>query len=87
MPHHKSSKKRVRQTERKTLRNKIHNSMAKTAIKKVREAIDAKNKEKAVELLPEAQSRLSRLAKTGIIKPNSAARRTSRLTQQVAKIS
>ena len=87
MPHHKSAKKRVRQTERRTLRNKIHNSVTKTVIKKVRAAIDDKNKEKALELLPEVQSRLARLAKSGVIKLNSAARRTSRLAQQIAKIS
>ena len=87
MPHHKSAKKRVRQTERRMLRNKIRNSMTKTAIKKVRTAIEAKNKEKAMELFPEVQSRLARLAKIGVIKLNSAARRTSRLAQQIAKIS
>ena len=86
MPHHKSAKKRVRQTVRRTLSNKVRNSVAKTVIKKVRNAIQAKNKEKALELLPEAQSRLARLAKTGVIKLNSAARRTSRLAQQIAKI-
>ena len=86
MPHHKSSKKRVRQTERRTLSNKVANSVAKTAIKKVRIAIKANEKEKAAELLPEAQSRLSRLAKTGVIKPNSASRRTSRLAQQIAQL-
>ena len=86
MPHHKSAKKRVRQTEKRMLRNKIRNSMTKTAIKKVRAAIETKNKEKAMELMPEVQSRLARLAKIGVIKINSAARRTSRLAQQIAKI-
>ena len=60
--------------------------MAKTAIKRVRIAIEAKNKEKAMEYLVEAQSRLARLAKAGVIKLNSATRRTSRLAQQISKI-
>ena len=68
------------------MRNKIHNSIAKTAIKGVRLAIESKDGKKAAELLTAAQSRLAKLAKVGVIGGNSAARRTSRLAQQVAKL-
>ena len=86
MPHHKSAQKRVRQTVRRTMRNKRQTSATRTAIKKVRLAIASKDKEKALQLLPLAQSRLGRLAKIGAIKGQSAARRTSRLAGQIAKI-
>ena len=83
MPHHKSAKKRVRQTKVRTARNTSMMSETRTAIKKVRAAITAKDKGTAGTLLTAAQSLLSKLAKKGIIKPNTAARKTSRLASQV----
>lgn len=85
MPHHKSAKKRVRQTATRTKRNKIKTTMARTAEKKIQTAVEAGDKEGASKLLVQAQSLLARLAKTGVIKPNTAARKTSRLTKFVAK--
>ena len=86
MPHHKSAKKRVRQTKVRTLLNRISSSTSRTAIKKLRLAITHKDKTEALKLLSMTQSLLARLAKRGIIKPNTAARKTSRLASQVDKI-
>ena len=86
MAHHKSAKKRVRQTVRKTLRNKLKHSATRTAIKSVRTAIQEKNKEEALKLLPIAQRLLDRLSKMRVIAPNAAARRTSRLARQIAAL-
>lgn len=86
MPHHKSAKKRVRQTTRRTERNKSQNSQMKTFVKKVRTAIEEKNKEEALKNLPIVQALLDRLAKRGFIKSETAARRNSRLASQVAKL-
>ena len=86
MPHHKSSIKRVRQTKTRTDLNKSRTTMTRSAIKKFNEAITNGEKEKAGTLLVSVQSLLARLAKKGIIKPNAAARKTSRLTKALSKV-
>jgi small subunit ribosomal protein S20 len=83
VPHHKSAKKRVRQTKVRTARNSSIMSETRTAIKKVRSAIADKDKSTAASLLTNAQALLAKLSKKGIIKPNTAARKTSRLSSQI----
>ena len=83
MANHKSSEKRARQDIKKNLVNKINESKMKTSVKKVREAVAAGDKKAAGELLKTAQSELRKLAKTGVIKLNTAARRTARLASQI----
>lgn len=83
MANHKSSEKRAKQDIKKNLNNKINESKTKTVVKKVRDAILAGDKTLAVETLKSAQAELRKLAKTGVIKLNAAARKTSRLATQV----
>ena len=83
MANHKSSEKRAKQDSKKNLNNKINESKTKTVVKKVRDAILAGDKTLAVETLKSAQAELRKLAKTGVIKLNAAARKTSRLATQV----
>lgn len=87
MPHHKSAKKRVRQTEKKTLSNKAQKSQTRSSIKKVRAAIESGDKEQASQLLTRSQSLLARLAKKGAVKKGLASRVTSRLAGQINKLS
>ena len=82
---HKSAKKRARQTLVRNERNTVKRSMTKTAIKKIRVAIKGNDSKMAQSLLPEAQKLLFRLAKNGIIKNNTAARKISRLSKQANK--
>ncbi|MCO4792128.1 MAG: 30S ribosomal protein S20 [Bacteriovoracaceae bacterium] len=86
MPHHKSAKKRVRQTERRTELNRSLKTRTKTVLKAIRTSILESKKEDALKTLPLVQSYLARLAKKGIIKNNTAARTTSRLTSQITKL-
>ncbi|MEE3078689.1 MAG: 30S ribosomal protein S20 [Bdellovibrionota bacterium] len=86
MANHKSAKKRSRQTEVRNARNTAQRSAVKTAVKNTRPAIAEGNKEVASKLLLTTQKLLDRLSKKGIIKPNTAARRTSRLASQVNKL-
>ena len=83
MANHKSSEKRARQDIKKNLVNKVNESKTKTAVKKVRDAITAGDKKTAAETLKTAQAELRKLAKTGVIKLNTAARRTARLATQI----
>jgi small subunit ribosomal protein S20 len=75
MPNLASAKKRLRQTEKKTLRNQIAKTRIKTETKKVL-AGEAE--------LGAVQSVIDRASAKGIIHPNAAARRKSRLAKRVA---
>lgn len=86
MANHKSSEKRAKQDIKKNAVNKMNESKAKSAVKKVRDAITAGDKKAAATLLTAAQAELRKLAKSGVIKLNAAARKTSRLASQVNKI-
>lgn len=83
MANHKSSEKRAKQDIKKNLVNKTNESKMKTSVKKVRDAVTAGDKSAAKELLKSAQAELRKLAKTGVIKLNTAARKTARLASQV----
>jgi len=61
--------------------------MVKNTVKAVHSAIEAGDKNTATAALTSAQSKLARLAKAGVIKANTAARKTARLASAVSKIS
>ncbi len=85
MPNKKSAIKRVRQNEKRRIRNKAKRSTMRTSIKKVREAIDTNNVEALPGLLRDAQSKLDKAAKTNLIKKGNASRRVSRLVKAKAR--
>lgn len=87
MANHKSAAKRARQAIVRTERNKQRKTRAKTVVKAIREAIASGDKKAAADLLPKAQSYLYRMAKAGVIKQNTAGRKTARLTKQVSSLS
>lgn len=80
MPQHKSAEKRVRQSEKRRVRNVQKRSKLKTAIKKVK---TAENKETASTELTKTISILDRMAVKGIIHKNKAANLKSKLTRQI----
>ncbi|NOX37188.1 MAG: 30S ribosomal protein S20 [Calditrichaeota bacterium] len=80
MAHHKSAIKRLRQAEKRRLRNKAYKSKMKTFIKKVR---SAQTKEEALELLKQAYSVIDKLAEKGIIKKNTAANKKRKIARFV----
>ena len=83
MAHHKSAKKRIRQSARKMQRNKAATSKVKTLVKKV---YAAKEKDQAEVLLKEAVSTLDKQSTRGRIPKNNAARKKSALTKHVNKL-
>ena len=83
MPNTASTKKRVRQTEKRTLRNKFRRSNMRTAIRKVREAVDAGDKSAAQSLLHDAYKQIDQAARVHILHANNAANKKSRLTRTV----
>ncbi len=83
MPNSKSATKRLRQSERRRVRNKAARSRLRTALKKVRAAADPKQ---ATELYREAIILLDRAAARGVIPRNRAARSKSRLAIHVRRL-
>jgi small subunit ribosomal protein S20 len=79
----KSAIKRMRSSERKRRANQVHRSRARTYIKKTRQLIAAGQFEEAEAMACQAASALDRAAQKGVIHKNNAARRKSRLMQQL----
>ncbi|MBU0473961.1 MAG: 30S ribosomal protein S20 [Bacteroidetes bacterium] len=78
MAHHKSAKKRIRQSETKRVRNQAALSKMKTLIKKVNAT---KEKATAEIVLKEAISYIDKSVSKGRLHKNTAARRKSSLTR------
>jgi len=82
LPNIKSAEKMVRVTERKRLRNKSARTMCKTSITKAERLIFMGDVNAAQEAVVVAITSLDKAAEKGIIHPNNAARRKSRLMRK-----
>lgn len=82
MAHSAQAKKRIRQSERHTAINRPIRTMASRRVRDAKDAI-ADGALNAAESVRAAQSALGRAAKKGVIHPNAAARRTSRLAKRL----
>jgi small subunit ribosomal protein S20 len=80
MPQHKSAAKRVRQTEKKRIANRLHRSRLRTMMKKLNEI---EVKEDATAFLNVVKAYLDRLASKRIIHKNKAANYKSDLDRRV----
>jgi len=80
MAQHKSAVKRIRQNERRRVRNKANLSRMKTLIKKVEAS---KGKDEAMSVYKTAVKFLDQLASKGVIHKNKASNQKSRLTKLV----
>ena len=78
-----SAKKAVRKIARRTAVNKSRRSQMRTFVRKVEEAIAAKDPKVAAAALHEAEPLVARAAQKGILHKNTAARKISRLTKRV----
>ncbi|HEC80008.1 MAG TPA: 30S ribosomal protein S20 [Firmicutes bacterium] len=81
MPRLPSSKKRLRQSEKRRLRNQAVKSRMRTFIKKARLAIESENEDEAKNQLRLAYSEIDVAARKGVIHKNQADRRKSRLAR------
>lgn len=79
----KSVLKRIRQNEKRRLRNQSWETKIKTSIKKVEEAISKKEKEIVQNALNEAVKIIRKAVAEGIIHKNTASRKISRLMKKV----
>ena len=79
-----SAKKRMRQNEKRRVHNRRFRAAARTHIKRCRRLMDEGRFEEAEAAMRDAVSTLDKAARRGIIHPNNAARRKSRLMSQLA---
>jgi small subunit ribosomal protein S20 len=82
LPKSISAKKTARTAERKRLRNKSLKSATKTHLTRAEKLIAANELEPAQQAVVDTISALDRDAKKGVIHPNTAARRKSRLMKK-----
>lgn len=81
MPNLKASKKDLRKTKKRTLRNKSAISEVKNLIRKIRTL----SPEEGKKLLPKAYSLIDKAIQRGIMKKGTGARLKSRITHKVGK--
>jgi small subunit ribosomal protein S20 len=86
MAHHKSTIKRIRQTEKRTIRNRFYRTRLKNISKAVVKAVEAKDKEGAKEAFKIANRQIHKMVSKGFLKKATASRKVSRLNKLVNKL-
>ena len=83
MSQSKSAQKQARAAEKKQLRNKSVRSQCKTGVTKAEKLIFSGELESAQQAVVDTISSLDKAAVKGVIHPNNAARRKSRLVKKL----
>ena len=83
---HLSALKRTRQNEKKRLRNLHIRTTIKSAVKKVRAAVEAKDLDGAQKALATAVPLIQRAYSQGVYHKNTFARKVSQLTREVNRL-
>ena len=87
LPNKKSAKKRVLVAERNRIYNRFWKTRCKNSMKKLLEAVEAKDIELAAKRLNEAQGVLDKAVVKGVVHRNTAARRKSLMASKVKALS
>ena len=83
MPTTKSAIRRVKRTRLQTSVNRIRKSKYKSAVKQISGYIALGKIKEAQDFLPKFQSQLMKIAKTGVIRKETASRKISRITKKI----
>lgn len=86
MAHSQQARKRVRQSEKRRVRNKSIKNEIRTLTKTLREKVGAKDVEGAKAILRKVTSKLDKATKNHIYHRNSAARRKSAMATLVHQL-
>lgn len=78
-----SARKRIRQTEKRTERNRARKSRVRTFLRKVEQAIASGDKGAAQQALQVAQPEMQRAATKGVFHDNTVSRKISRLSARI----
>ena len=79
-----SAKKRIRQNEKRRMRNKVWRNRARNTVREARAAIDSGDREAAENATRVAIEQLDKAASKGVIHSKNASRRKSRLMKRLA---
>ena len=83
MAHHKSAEKRIRQTPKRTDRNRARISRIKTEVKKAETALASGDKAAAAAALRAAEPVMQRGVSQGVMHRNTVSRKISRLSKRL----
>ena len=86
MPNTKSATRRTKKTQIQTSVNKIRKSKYKSAVKQMSDYITAGKAKKARDFLPKFHSQLMKIAKTGVIRKETASRKISKVTRRIISL-
>jgi len=81
-----SARKRIRQTEKRTIRNRARKSRVRSFLRKVEQAIASGDKAQAQDAFKAAQPELQRAATKGVLHTNMVARKLSRLSARIKSL-
>jgi len=84
MPHTRNAEKRVRQNEKRRLRNRAAKKAIKTNIKSLLDAVEGGNPDAIKNEYRSAIRRLDKAAAKRVVHPNLAARKKSQLAKLIA---
>ena len=83
MPTTKSAIRRVKRTRFQTSVNRIRKSKYKSAVKQMSSYIASGKIKEAQDFLPKFNSQLMKVARTGVIRKETASRKISRITKKI----
>lgn len=83
MPNTKTAEKRMKQAEKRRLRNRMYKGRVKKAVRDFEATLKEGDREKALEAYSRASKELDKAASRGVLHKRTAARKKSRLAQQI----
>lgn len=83
MPTQRASFKHLRQTKKRTVKNRAEQERMKSIIKKVQRSTDAEKSGDLTTMIRTAVQAIDKAAQHGIIKKNAAARKKSRIMRRL----
>ena len=83
MPNIKSAIRRVRKSKKQASVNRMRKSKYKSAVKEMTIYLNSGKMKEAKNFLPKFHSELMKVAKTGVIKPETVSRKISRITKKI----
>ena len=86
MPNTRSAIRRIKRASIQTSVNRIRKSKYKSAIKKMSNYITSGKMKEAKDFLPKFNSQLMKIAKTGVLRKETASRKISRITKKIENL-
>ena len=86
MPNTKSAVRRTKRTQLQASVNRIRKSKYKSAIKEMSAYLAAGDMKKAKSFLPKFHSQLMKIAKTGVVRRETASRKISRVVKKIQNL-